>query len=289
MNNRTTTAPAGPTVSPREIVESLLAVAEKKAYTPPFLAFVRGAGAGALLGMATTVALEITAQAHRPFVGACFFPVGFVILVILGLELLTGNFLLLPLGVVGGRIRLPDLVKNWLAVAAGNLLGSLLYAALFVKLGAGNPDVCVLLRAIAERKTLGYLEAGVQGWLSLMSRAILCNWLVTLGVVLGFSSRATPGRIMAMWLPIFCFFALGFEHSVVNMFVIPAGIWSGAGVTYAEWLLINQLPVTAGNLVGALLLTAIPLCAGHLKSESDPDIRHGGSYGQERTLAATRV
>ncbi len=265
------------TVTPRDIVTSLVTAGERKAQTPSPTLFVRALGAGTLLAMATTLALEISAQAGHPFAGACFFPVGFVMLVILGLELLTGNFLLLPLALLQRRASVRALLRNWLVVAAGNLCGSLLYAFLYVYMGAGKPHVLETLKALAEAKTVSYAASGFTGWLSLMSRAILCNWLVTMGVVLSFASRATPGKIMAMWLPIFSFFALGFEHSVVNMFVIPAGIWSGADVSYADWWLINQIPVTLGNLLGACLLTAIPVSMGHLhRPNTVPNAtRHG--------------
>jgi len=88
---------------------------------------------------------------------------------------------------------------------------------------------------------------------------VLCNWLVCLGVVMAMTSTSTVGKIFAAWLPILVFFAQGFEHSVVNMFVIPAGMMLGAKVGLGDWWLWNQIPVTLGNLVGGFGLTGLAL------------------------------
>ena len=80
---------------------------------------------------------------------------------------------------------------------------------------------------IAETKTLEYAKLGWDGTVTAFTSAILCNWMVTLGAVMAFTSTATIGKIAAMWLPIMTFFGLGYEHAIVNMFVIPAGILLG--------------------------------------------------------------
>jgi formate/nitrite transporter FocA (FNT family) len=90
-------------------------------------------------------------------------------------------------------------------------------------------------------------------------KAILCNWMVCMGVVMGLTSQSTLGKITACWLPVFTFFALGFEHSVVNMFVIPTGMLLGAKVSFADWWLWNQIPVTLGNFAGGFLFTGLML------------------------------
>ena len=90
-------------------------------------------------------------------------------------------------------------------------------------------------------------------------RAMLCNWMVTLGSILSLSSRSTGGKILAMWLPITTFFALGYEHSIVNMYVIPTGMLLRAPVSVGAWWMWNQIPVTLGNIVSGTLFTAVPL------------------------------
>jgi formate/nitrite transporter FocA (FNT family) len=116
-----------------------------------------------------------------------------------------------------------------------------------------------LIVAAAQAKTLGYCRLGALGIGLSFLKGVLCNWMVCMGVVMGLTTRSTLGKIAACWLPIFTFFALGYEHSVVNMFVMPAGMWMGASVTWRTWWLWNQLPVTAGNLVGGLLFVGLPM------------------------------
>jgi formate/nitrite transporter FocA (FNT family) len=94
---------------------------------------------------------------------------------------------------------------------------------------------------------------------SVFVKGMLCNWLVCLGVVMAMTSTSTVGKIAATWLPIFLFFALGFEHAVVNMFIIPTGMMMGAKVSVAQWWLWNQIPVTLGNLVGGFTFTGLAI------------------------------
>ncbi len=88
---------------------------------------------------------------------------------------------------------------------------------------------------------------------------MLCNWLVCLALVLAMTTTSTIGKIACAWMPIFIFFAQGFEHSVVNMFIIPTGMMMGAKVTVADWWLWNQIPVTLGNLVGGFTFTGLAI------------------------------
>jgi formate/nitrite transporter len=197
-------------------------------------------------------------------VGAILFPVGFVMLVLLGLELVTGNFALLPMGVLAGTVRFTKLLRNWGWVYLGNLIGSLLYAALFYlaitnwRTGNGGA-VADLLRQAAQKKTLAYMALGPSGWATALVKAVLCNWMVTIGAMLALVSRSTVGKIAAMWLPIMTFFALGFEHSVVNMYLIPSAMMFGAPISVGQLLFWNLLPVTLGNIVAGTVLTGVAL------------------------------
>jgi formate/nitrite transporter FocA (FNT family) len=121
--------------------------------------------------------------------------------------------------------------------------------------------VADLLKQAAQKKTLAYIALGPSGWGTALVKAVLCNWMVTIGAVLAMSSKSTVGKIAAMWLPIMTFFALGFEHSVVNMFLIPSGMMLGAPISVAQALLWNLLPVTIGNLLAGALLTGMALYA----------------------------
>jgi formate/nitrite transporter len=185
-------------------------------------------------------------------------------IVLLGLELVTGSFSVVPLALLRGRATLGTVLGNWSWVFVGNLLGSLLYAGLLAiaLTMAGQAEVTGVAASIvkiAEMKTVGYAHFGSAGLLTAFVKAVLCNWMVCLGVVMALSSTSTIGRIAGAWMPILVFFAQGFEHSVVNMFVIPAGMMMGAKVTISDWWLWNEIPVTLGNLVGGLLFTGLAL------------------------------
>ena len=97
------------------------------------------------------------------------------------------------------------------------------------------------------------------------SKGILCNWMVSVGVVGAMLSKDVMGKVIAMWMPILIFFGLVFEHAVVNMYLFPLGMMMGAPITIADWLIWNEIPVILGNLVGGLLLTGMVLYATHLK------------------------
>ncbi len=251
-------------VQPAEFLQDALKAAVKKANLPVRDLLLRGFLAGALLAYATSLVMIVLAQGLAPIVGAILFPVGFVMLVLLGLELATGNFALLPAGLAAGQVSFSQLLRNWSWVYAGNLLGSVFYAVLFylaiTNCGASaGGAIGDLLKQAAQKKTLGYMALGLRGWETAFIKGVLCNWMVTLGAVLALVSRSTVGKIVAMWLPIMTFFAHGYEHSIVNMFVIPAGKLFGAPVSLSQWWLWNQIPVTLGNIVSGTLLTGLAL------------------------------
>ena len=251
-------------VSPHEVLQAGLAAAEKKASLSARDLLIRSFLAGAILSYATSLAFVVTSQGLPPIVGAILFPVGFVMLVLLGLELATGNFAWLPAGMAAGRVSATNMLRNWALVYAGNLAGSLFYALLFYVAitnanTGGTGNLGELFKAAAQKKTLAYMALGARGWETAFIKGVLCNWMVTLGVVLALASRSTVGKIVAMWLPILTFFAQGFEHSIVNMFVIPTGMLFGAPVSFRQWWLWNQVPVTLGNILSGALLTGLAL------------------------------
>jgi formate/nitrite transporter len=262
-------------VAPKELMQEAVQLAKRKSDLPVRDMLIRGILAGAFLGYATSLVFVVLSQGLPPIVGAILFPVGFVILVLLGLELVTGNFALLPAGVMAGSVRVTRLLRNWGWVYLGNMIGSVLYAALFYlaitnwRTGNGGA-IADLLKQAAQKKTLAYVALGPSGWATAMVKAILCNWMVTIGAVLALASRSTVGKIAAMWLPIMTFFALGFEHSVVNMFLIPSGMMLGAPISVGQALLWNLLPVTIGNLVAGTLFTGIALYATYPTAAAAP-------------------
>ena len=261
-------------VKPADLVSDMVDAGSNKGRMSVGQLILRGALAGAFLGVATSLAVTASTQTGLPIVGALIFPVGFVMIVLLSLDLVTGSFALLPLGVLEGRIGIAQLAKNWLWVFVGNLIGGVVYAGLLAIVltngGATPPNATGrALIKLAETKTVGYAQYGADGMLTAFVKGMLCNWLVCLGVVMGMASTSTVGKIVGAWLPILTFFAQGFEHTVVNMSVIPAGMLMGAHVTFADWWVWNQMPVTAGNLVGGLSFTGLALYYAHRRPRAE--------------------
>ena len=261
-------------VKPEEIVESMLQAGTRKAGLPVKQLLIRGFLSGAFLGFATTLAILAATQTGWGIAGALVFPVGFAMITLLGLELATGNFSLIPIAVKDRRAPFSHLLRNWVVVLIGNLIGSVTYAYLYcivaTKMGNIDPATIPALQrtiAIAEARTLEYAKLGFDGTIAAFVSAMLCNWMVTMGAVMAFSSSTTGGKIAAMWLPVMTFFGLGYEHAIVNMFVIPAGMWFGANITIADWWLWNGLPVIVGNMCGGMLFTGFMLYWSYGKAE----------------------
>ena len=253
-------------VKPADVATAMLETGRRKLTLAPFDLLVRGMLAGALLGVATSLAFTGAVSTGQPLVGALIFPVGLIIIVLLGLELVTGSFALLPLPWLGREASGAAVVTNWTWVFVANLIGSILYGALLAialtNMGKVEPTgVAARIIAIAEAKTTAYAAFGAAGLVTAFVKGILCNWMVCLAVVLAMGTSSTIGKIATAWMPIFIFFAQGFEHAVVNMFIIPTGMILGAKVTFADWWLWNQIPVTLGNLVGGFTFTGLALYA----------------------------
>ncbi|MFV0415595.1 MAG: formate/nitrite transporter family protein [Chthoniobacterales bacterium] len=253
----------GDYIKPGEVLKNMIQTGTAKATLPLKDMLIRGFLSGALLAFSTTLAIGVGLQSF-PALGALVFPVGFIIIILLGLELVTGNFALLPLSSFRKQISTTQMLSNFFWVFMANLLGSLVYAVLFwVSLSmCGQTEHGLIgnkIAAIAQAKTTYYAAHGSAGLLTVFVKAILCNWMVCLAVVMAMTSSSTIGKIVAAWLPVFIFFAQGFEHAVVNMFMIPAGMLFGADISISQWWLWNQIPVTIGNFLGGFIFTGLAL------------------------------
>jgi formate transporter len=251
-------------VKPADVAKTMVETGARKLALRPADLLTRGILSGAILGVATSLAFNGAFTTGQPLVGAIIFPVGLVTIVLLGFELVTGSFALLPLPWLRGEASGSAVLVNWGWVFLGNLIGSVAYGALLAialtDMGSIPPaGVAARIVAVAEAKTTGYAAHGFGGLVSVFVKAMLCNWLVCLAVVLAMTTNSTIGKIATAWMPIFIFFAQGFEHSVVNMFIIPTGMMLGAKVTVADWWLWNQIPVTLGNLVGGFCFTGLAI------------------------------
>jgi formate/nitrite transporter FocA (FNT family) len=122
------------------------------------------------------------------------------------------------------------------------------------------------LAGIGEARTLGYAKYGIAGWFTIFIRGMLCNWMVSTGVVGAMISTSVSGKVIAMWMPIMLFFGMTFEHSVVNMFLFPSGLIMGGNFSIMDYFVWNEIPTVLGNLVGGLAFTGLTLYSTHIKT-----------------------
>lgn len=252
-------------VPPDQLTEQMVEQGASKSSLSATQLMLRAGLSVFLLGGATSLAITTAEQTGLEVLGALVFPMGLAAVVLLGLELVTGNFALIPLALMERRTTLLLMLRNFGWVVLGHLIGGLLCALMFAALLSqfwtveADPLIDGLIDSSVSQ-TLDYQQHGPLAGPSLaMLSGILCNWLVALGVVLGMTSNSTVGKMVALWPPIVAFYALDLEHSVVNFFLIPTGMMLGAPVDIGDWLLWNQIPVLLGNFVGGFLLTGLPL------------------------------
>ncbi len=262
-------------IKPADVAAMMVNTGRSKLALSPLDLVIRGGLAGASLAAATSLAFTGVVQTNQPLVGALIFPVGLILIVLLGLDLVTGSFGLLPLPWLENHVSAKTMLGNWSWVFLGNLIGSVVYGGLLAitltNFGTAAPTgVAAKIIAVALAKTTGYEALGYAGLITVFVKAVLCNWMVCLGIVAAMTTSSTIGKIACAYMPIFIFFAQGFEHSVVNMFVIPTGMMMGANITVAEWWLWNQIPVTLGNLVGGFVFTGLALYITHKPRTTAP-------------------
>jgi formate transporter len=258
---------------PSEFVTKMIDAGESKIFMSTRDTIVRAYMAGAILALAAWFAITINVQTGQPLVGALLFPVGFCMLSLLGFDLLTGVFVLAPLAWLDKRpgVTLQGVFRNWGLVFAGNFAGALTTAFLMAFVTTfgftQEPDkVGAVIGNIGEGRTLGYASHGAAGMATLFLRGVLCNWMVSTGVVGAMISTTVPGKVLAMWMPILVFFYMVFEHSVVNMFLFPSGLMLHAKFSILDYLIWNEIPTVLGNLVGGLAFTGLTLYATHART-----------------------
>lgn len=231
-----------------QAAEDYCAAAEKRTAQSLPRMLLLGALAGVFIAFAG-VAASIGGALGGKLASAAIFPIGLTMVLLAGSELFTGNCLfLMPL--LRRNITAGHMLRNWVAVYLGNLLGSVAVAFLVVQCGALDG---IAEAAVAAAVTKAALPFGVA-----LLRGVLCNFLVCLAVWMAFCAQSAGGKVVSLFGPIFLFVLCGFEHSVANMYYIPAGIFLAENGE-VTWLSLwqNLLPVTLGNMVGGCGLGGI--------------------------------
>jgi len=258
---------------PAEFVTKMVDAGESKIFMSTRDTVIRAYMAGAILALAAWFAVSMSVQAGLPMVGAILFPVGFSMLYLLGFDLLTGVFVLAPLAVIDKRpgCTWAGVLRNWGLVFIGNFAGAFTVAVMATIVStygwSAPPDkVGTIIGGIGEARTLGYAKYGAMGMLTLFIRGVLCNWMVSTGVVGAMISTTVSGKVIAMWMPIMLFFAMVFEHSIVNMFLFPCAMLMGGNFSVLDYMIWNEIPTVLGNLVGGLAFTGLTLYSTHVRT-----------------------
>jgi formate/nitrite transporter len=273
--------PAMEDKAPKTIAETVAqTVGVAKATSPWLTVFVLGILAGAYIGfgglLSTTVTFDMAAKFGTGFtklVGGAVFSVGLMLVVIAGAELFTGNNLMVS-SVMSREITFSTMAKRWGLVFGANFIGSILIAYLFYNTGLWKTaDGALGAAAVDIAHAKVNLAFGEALW-----RGIGCNWLVCLAVWMALAARQIIGKIFAIFFPIMAFVALGFEHSVANMYFIPTGIlfvqnaelpaiqgMDLSTLTWANFLLKNLLPVTIGNIIGGSVFVGMSYWGAYMR------------------------
>lgn len=250
--------------SPKEIAERVESIGVAKAHLPLSSQITLGILAGGFIGLGAVYFTLVMSDASLTFavarlLGGLAFSLGLVLVVIAGAELFTGNNLLV-MAWVSRRISTLELLRNWLIVYLSNFVGALglVFLVLESKQWHMNGDAVgvTAIKIAVAKAALPYWDA--------FFRAVLCNILVCLAVWLSLAGRSVSDKILAIVFPISAFVALGFEHSVANMFFIPLGILLKHQLTVPgseglSWIALwtNLFPVTLGNIVGGSVMVAL--------------------------------
>lgn len=275
-------------VPPADVATAMVDAGQKKTETATRETLIKATMAGAILALAAALATTITVNTGEPLLGAIIFPVGFILLYMMGFDLVTGVFTLVPLAWIDKRpgVTWRSLLRNWGLVFLGNMVGAVLVAVLMSVITtyafSTPPDaVGERLGEIGHDRTAGYAEHGAAGMLTLFLRAVMCNWMVSTGVVASMISRSVGGKVLLMWMPIMLFFYMGFEHSVVNMFLFPAGLMLGGDFSLGEYLVWNELPTLLGNVIGGLIFVGLPMYYSYIRTS-----RRGPAQSSSTTPSA---
>jgi formate/nitrite transporter len=266
-------------IEPNEFASKMVDAGEQKIFMSTKDTLIRAFMAGAILALAAFFAITVIVKTGMPLVGAMLFPVGFIMLYLMKFDLLTGVFTLVPLAVLDKRTgcTVDQLLRNWGLVFVGNFAGALtvaFFASFILTYGYNTDggDLAAKVSSIGEARTLGYQAHGADGWFTIFIRGMLCNWMVSMGVVGAMISTSATSKMLAMWMPVMLFFFMGFEHSIVNMFLFPFSMIMGGEFTVADYLIWNEIPTALGNLVGGFFLVGLPLYLTHVKTS--PERKH---------------
>ncbi|MGT2887044.1 formate/nitrite transporter family protein [Streptococcus didelphis] len=242
--------------SPEQILEATIAIGHHKIEKSFLAKAILGFIGGAMISLGYLLYVRIAASAMEVFgsfasiLGACAFPIGLIIILMAGGELITGNMMAVSAAFFAKKVHLTDLLKNWLVVTIFNILGAIFVAFVFghflglTSSGIFKEEVIEVAHAKIAASPLQAIVSGIG-----------CNWFVGLALWLNYGASDASGKLLGIWFPVMTFVALGFQHSVANAFIIPAAIFENG----ANWLdfISNFALVYVGNVIGGAVFVSL--------------------------------
>lgn len=251
---------------PEQIMEITVGNGVKKTKYPLAETLILGFEAGAFIALGYLLYIRVTAtlpaslEGLGSLIGASVFPIGLILTLLAGGELLTGNMMAVPLARIAHQISTKTVIKNWFLITISNFIGAIFVAYVFghvVGLTETGPFLGKTVSIAEHKLEASFLQAFLSG--------IGCNWLVAAAVWLSYGAEDITGKIAGIWFPTMTFVAIGFQHVVANMFVVPAAIFAGH-FTWYEYLQ-NFVPVFLGNAVGGSMFVAMAYWFAYKKRE----------------------
>lgn len=255
-----------PVKKPSEVISQAVETGRAKSTMPLKRLLTMSVLAGAYIALGGVLSViggygfSGTPVGLQKLISGSLFPIGLILIVVLGGELFTGNNAMLIPAYMRRDYTFGAVLRNWTAVYFGNFVGALAFAWLMVYLPGLTSS------APYHDAVIGIAETKVSmSWLTVFIKGIGANWCVCLAVWLAMSGRRLIEKMVACWLPVMAFVALGYEHSIANMFFIPLGMMEGATVTVGQMVIDNLIPATLGNIVGGAVFVALPHAMLHMR------------------------
>ncbi|MGE9833180.1 formate/nitrite transporter family protein [Streptococcus orisratti] len=252
--------------SPEAILETTIHIGEHKIEKTFLARAILGFIGGAMISLGYLLYVRVAASGMEvlgplsSFIGACVFPIGLIVILMAGGELITGNMMAVSAAFFGKKVSGKDLLANWAVITLFNILGALFVAFVFGHF-LGLTSSGIYLDETVEVAHAKLAASPLQSFVS----GIGCNWFVGLALWLCYGAEDATGKLLGTWFPVMTFVALGFQHSVANAFIIPAAIFEGQ----ATWLdfIQNFVLVYLGNIIGGAGFVSLfyYLAYGHKK------------------------
>lgn len=196
------------------------------------------------------------------FMAGALFPIGLIMVSITGADLFTSDCAAFTYPSLQKQIKINTFFKYLILSYTFNFVGTQIIAFLL------SYEVGLLDKEPWQSYLHSYADAKVnQDFMKVLIKGVGANWLVCLGMFMGYSAKDTMGKCIAIWIPVMLFVTLGYEHSVANMFFIPAAIYSGADIAWSDFIIQNLVPATIGNFIGGALLVGCVYWYLYLKDD----------------------